>query len=51
MNEEGTATVTGREITDDFIIIRGCNTGKSGTFDWWMKFDRKTKKIVDYFPK
>jgi hypothetical protein len=51
MGDEGRAEVTGHAEDANSITIKGRYTGASGSYDYWVKFDKKTKKIVDYAPK
>ena len=49
--DEGRATVTGHKEDENFITIKAHYTGASGDYYYWVKFDKKTSKIVDYGPK
>ena len=51
MADTGRAEFTNHTEDSSSITIKGRYTGASGSYDYWVKFDKKTKKIVDYGPK
>ena len=40
-----------KENKGNTVVIRGQCEVPSGKFDFWVEFDKKSKKIVDYYPK